>query len=292
MTGWGDSEWGLSPWGSPAGPPSYIIHPGPVIVEKYPYHQQIGVPEDVTILVRIFDPTYNLDTSTILLYINNVQVYSGVTGFTTGYIGRVTILAGVVTLQVAKVGGYSFEEIVTARIYAEDDTAYVVDDTWYFTIRENPICYGGITPLPIELSIQTPFTTYLSLEFFRKLLLNNSLRAQGRAINNRGNKEARVVYQTAFATELSTLQNPFLLRDEEALAVTVCERQRTIYIDTQLQKYLNKLNEAVNELRVQRILPEEYLRTFADYADSSLYVYRVSLVANMLLFAKSKELEL
>lgn len=294
MTGWGQSFWGTGVWGGDGvlGTLDPPFPPGdtPVIIRRTPYSGQFDVSEDSVISVSIFDANYNLDTNETHIFIGGVLVYEGSTGFHNGYRGRVIYAAGVSTIEMVPPNGFTFGQSVTMRVTAQDTNLNYCVDSWQFTVRANPLCYTGLTALSIEQALQTPFDTFLDLEFFRKLLLDTCLRTQATATANRDNKAARVVYQLAFATELSTLQNPFSTRNKTALAATVCEKQNVRIIARTLDKYKTQLASAVNAFGTLNTFNVSYLQSFHDYADSSLYLYRVSLVANMLLFAKSTEL--
>lgn len=290
MPGWGQGQWGTSAWGGL----DVAATPGsnhPLITLRDPAPGAIDVAENVTISVTFLDLDVNLDTTTTLIEANGATVYTGLGGFQAGFVGRVNVDAGRLTVQFIRLAGWSFESTVTVRAKISDTTSLVVDDTWEFTVRANPVCYTGLNPLSIETAIQQPMTTFLELEPVRQLLLDNTLKIQTGAIANEGNKRARVLYQLAFATELSTLQNPYRLRDETALGVTVCERQNTLVIDEQLVLFKDTVQAAIQSLSTARTFPEEYIRTFVDYLDSTLYTFRVSLVANLILATKSIELQ-
>jgi len=132
-------------------------------------------------------------------------------------------------------------------------------------------------------------TTFLDLEPARQVLLQSALQPQTRAIAQRGNKAARVVYQEAFATEISTVLNVFEVRNEAALRTVVCERQRVTAIDAQLQEIQLRIRDGLRSLFSLQALPNYYKGDFNDYLDSTAYRYRVSLVANLVLLARLTE---
>lgn len=291
IVGWGLGAWGLDSWGYGEPVESLLENEGPIIIRRYPFPGQVDVLEDVTMSVSIFDGTFDLNPGTIRIFLDGLEVYTGSSGFVDGYIGRVTYSAGIYTVQFTKIGGFEFEQVVQMRALAADNTGLFVDNTWVFTVRDNPVCYTGLNALPIETAIQTPFTIFTGLEFYRNLFLNNALQVQTRSTKNAGNKAARVLYQTAFATELSTLLNPYQLKDETALTVNVCEKRRLLYLNNKLNQQGTGLRAAASNLAATTGLGDAYQRAFHDYLDSSLYIYRISLLANMLLFAKAYELQ-
>lgn len=288
MAEWGSEPWGLGSWGGLSDPEA----PGdnePVIVARSPAPGANDVNERALVAVVFFDPDGDLDTSTVLLEINGDTVYNG--AFASSYVGSVNYTAGAFSVQAVKLEGWGFDQTITVRGKISDSAGHTVDDTWKFNTRPNPICYAGLDPLAIEQAIQNPMTTFLTLEPLRKRFMSSALKTQEKSINNKGNKAARVLYKLAFDTELSTVLNPFGLRDEEALNTIVCERQNTKVIDTELSTLDRVLENAILELGSLGGFTDDYIRTFNDYKDSTLYSYRVSLVANLLLAAKSKELE-
>jgi hypothetical protein len=284
LPGWGIAPWGLAKFGllSRTG--------GPLVIYHYPAQNQLDVLEGTAIAVQFFDPTYNLNTATATITVNGVQVYQGGTGFSGGYVGKVSYAAGILSVQLRPATGFDFDKSVAVSAYVQDLTDLYTTDNWSFKIRANPICYAGLKPLPVEVALQAPFNTFISLEFYRKLFLDNTLRTQTQSINNRGNKSARALYHAAFSTELSTLQNAYALRDKEALATVVCEKQNTQGIDQALKANSKTLKADLLAFQELSGLDKSYLKSFYDYLDSTLYVYRVSLMANVLLYAAAYEL--
>lgn len=177
---------------------------------------------------------------------------------------------------------------------------------WEFTTKSNAAYYDGHTPLEIELALQTPFTTFLDLEPLRKTFLQHALRPSvpmydntiqdntvnaANSINEKANKAVRVLYQHAFITELKTLQNKYGTKNATAIAQVVAEKNNTLSLDKELMPLKDHLLQGIQALQTARVYPEEYATTFMDYLDSTLYTYRVSLIANILLMAKAVELQ-
>ena len=284
LPSWGTAPWGISNFG---------LLPklgGPLVIYNYPAQNQLDVSESTAISVQFFDPTYNLNTTTATITVDGVQVYQGNTGFNAGYVGKVSYAAGILTVQLRPATGFDFDKSVAVSAYIQDLTDLYTTDNWTFKIRANPICYAGLKPLPVEVALQSPFNTFISLEFYRTLFLDNTLRTQSQSISNRGNKAARALYHAAFSTELSTLQNAYGLRDKEALTTVVCEKQNTRGIDQALTSNSKTLKADLLAFQKLSGLDKAYSAAFNDYLDSTLYVYRVSLVANALLYAAAYEL--
>jgi hypothetical protein len=166
---------------------------------------------------------------------------------------------------------------------------FTAQDTWDWTTRENPVCYTGLTPLPIELKIQQPMQQFLDLEPLRATFMDVALKTQPASTRQRNNKAARVIYQYGFSTELHTLLNPYRLRDKDALNSTVCERENVVKIDAALNKFKDRTQAGIQSLLTLGALPREYISGLVDYQDSTLPSYRVSLAANLLMFARSIE---
>lgn len=280
---WGFSEWGKSPWGLAV---SGISEPQ--IINRFPLPNSIDVAENTPIAVWFFDADFNLDTSTTLIVINGVTAYSGVSGFSPEYTGTVNVTAGSLVIQLFKLGGFNYEETVTITASISDTTALSTTDTWSWKVKANPLCYGGNAPLPIELIIQQPIELFIGLEAARQALFDSVIKTNV-AVNQRGNKAARVIYQLAFSTELSTVLNPYNLKNKDALKTTVCERENILKIDQRISTVKEPIKLGIQELYNKRVLPQEYVTGFMDYLDSALPSYRVSLVANMVLLARAYE---
>jgi len=294
MTGWGKNDWGFGAWGGEGVlntlEPPLPSEETPVIIRRVPYSGQLDVLEDSVISVSFFDYEYDIDPSETRIYVDGVLVYAGNTGFHNGYRGRASYTTGILMIELLRIPGFNFNQHVTLTAKAQDVGLNSCTDSWTFTVRDNPEIYAGLSVLPIEKALQIPFDTFLDLEFLRTVLFNVCLRGQIKSTPNRNNKAARVINQLAFATELSTLQNPFGTRDTAALAVTVREKQNIRLIADALDAYKPQITSAINAFSTLKVLNASYIQSFHDYADSSLYIYRASLVANMLLFAKSTEL--
>jgi len=284
---WGIGEWGISPWGGAL--PTPAGDNPPIIVLRSPAANAVDVLENATISISFADFDLDLDIGTTLIEIDGVPVFTGLGGFAAGYVGSTSFSGGRFTVQFMKLGGWGFDTLVTVRAFIEDLTGKCADDTWNWRTRINPVCYSGLNPLAVELLVQSPMTTFLDLEPARQVFLDNALQIQTQAIANAGNKAARVLYQEAFNTEINTVLNPFDVRDEAALRSIVCERQRVTVIDAQLLRVLPRIREGMRSLFSLNALPREYLGEFNDYLDSTMYSYRVSLVANMIILARLVE---
>lgn len=284
VPGWGSEQWGYAKLG---------LRPttgGPLVIYTEPSNGQLDVLEDTFITVQFFDPTYDLDTTHSAISVNGVLAYVGATGFSAGYIGTVSYAAGVSTVRVRNTAGYAFDQVVNVSAHTQDLTGLSVTRNWIFQIRANPIAYSGLNPLPIETALLLPFENALSLEPYRILLLDNALRLSPALVNNRSQKAARVIYKIAFATELSTLQNIHDLRNQDALATVVVEKQNTRVLDKIIAENTKSLKADIQAFHKMSGLDPAYLTVFNDYLDSTLYTYRVSLLANILLYAKANEL--
>jgi hypothetical protein len=284
LPGWGTAQWGFAKFGLNE------TTGGPLVIYKYPESEQLEVAEDTFITVQFFDPTYNLNTATVAITINGVLAYVGATGFSAGYLGKVSYAGGVLTVRIRYVAGFTFEQTVSMSAYVQDLTDLSVTANWTFKIRANPVCYTGLKPLPVEVALQSSFTRFISLEPYRTLFLDNALRSQPASVASSASKAARALYQAAFSTELCTLQNPYDLRNKDALESVVCEKQNTRSIDQALTASSKNLKADIQAFHKLSGLDAAYLTAFNDYLDSTLYLYRVSLVANVLLFAKAYEL--
>jgi len=263
-----------------------------MIVARAPLPRSINVPEDTLVGVKFYDADLDLDPSSVIIKIDGVTVYTGVGGFAAGYVGITYDTAGVHTVQFTKLGGWGYNTTVTVYAFVADATVPVpltAQDTWDWTTRDNPLCYTGLTPLPIELKLQQPMQQFLELEPLRATFIDVALKLQPAATKQRNNKAARVIYQYGFSTELNTLLNPYRLRDRDALNSTVCERENVMIIDAALSKFKDRTQAGIQSLLTLGALPREYIAGLVDYQDSTLPSYRVSLAANLLMFARSVE---
>jgi len=284
VPGWGTAQWGSARFGL------LETTGGPLVIYTYPENGQLDVAEDTFITVQFFDPTYNLNTATVAITIDGILAYVGATGFSAGYLGKVSYAGGILTVRIRYIAGFAFEKTVNMTAYVQDLTDLSVTANWTFKVRANPICYAGLNPLPVEIALQTPFTRFISLEPYRTLFMDSALRSQPASVASAATKAARALYQAAFSTELCTLQNVYDLRNKAALESVVCEKQNTRYIDQALTANSKNLKADIRAFHELSGLDPAYLTAFNDYLDSALYIYRVSLLANVLLYAKANEL--
>ena len=192
MPGWGTGQWGLDPWGG-SGPAATPGDNPPIITQRVPLSGAIDVAEDALVTISFLDIDLDLDTTTVLIEVNGVPVYTGLGGFAAGYVGRTSYSVGTFTVQFVPLASWGFEEVVTIHAYVEDFNGNTANDTWGWTTRADPTCYTGLTPLPIEISVLNPMVTFLELETARRVFLDNALQLQERAIPNAGSKAARVM---------------------------------------------------------------------------------------------------
>jgi len=287
MPGWGIDSWGFTPWGlgQPEVPPG--VNP-PLIVLRAPLPDSQNVPVNAVVTVGFFDLDLDLNTLSAKVYVDGIVAYDGGSGFSSGYSGTTYYATGKLVVQLVKLNGWGFSEEVVIRGYIEDSGGRIADDTWRWNTLDNPVCYTGLTPLPAEINLQAPMVQFLDLEPVRQLMLNAALRTTT-SVKNAGNKAARALYQQAFNTEISTVLNLFVPKDIKALAVTVCEKQKIMTIDQQLAPYMKKVRVGIQQLYNLGVLSIEYVNSFNDYLDSTLYNYRVSAVCNVLFLARSIE---
>jgi len=291
MAGWGLGKWGLSPWGigqqvvfdcPPADPPLQII-----VREPIPNSSSV-TPQDI-VKIAFFDADSDLDPSTMYITVNGQTAYGG-GSFLNQFAGTVTPGASITSIQFVNPLGWDYSTRYIIRAYIANSIGECVDEQWHWSTVADPVCYSGLTPLPIELAIQLQLDTFLDVEFLRKLLLDVALRTGGRSINERDNKAARVIYQLAFSTELSTIQNLYVAKDADALKTIVCEREKAQVIDQEMFKYEARIRAAVLSFINRGIVTEQYAATFNDYLDSTNYNFRASTIANLVLLAKAIEL--
>jgi hypothetical protein len=291
MPAWGFQQWGNEAWG---GEDVTIFAGGtnnPLITARAPAPDSSEVSETAIVSVVFFDADTDLDTTTTLVEINGQVAYQGNTGFATGYAGTVKVIAGSQLVQLTRVEGWGYSASINVRAYIADLTGRFVDDSWSWATRANPACWMGTSPSAVETRMQSPFTTFLDIEPVRSVLMNNAVLPQEFAIPFSKNKAARVILQLAFSTEISSVLNQYRIRDTDALDVTVCERQKTIRVDQALQLVGKRIVPAIKSLQLQGILGEEYITSFVDYSDSTLYNYRVSLAATLVAMAAAIELQ-
>jgi hypothetical protein len=294
--------WGLVPWGFREfgfGPVKVIADPTlpppvyyePVIIYKSPAPNQTNVAEDAIVHIQFSHAEHILDIRTPRIYLNDVLVYSGATGFQANVVGTAKSVAGVRILQIHYLPGFSYNERVSVRAYATDFRGVSVDSTWYFQVREDPRYYGGLSALPVELRLQKPYQYFLGLEPVRQRMLSLALAPQPAYIAEAGNKAARVLYQLAYATELSSLLNRYDLQDPSALVTLVREKENRVVLDAAMMSYRDQIERGLEDFIKLKLFDSAYMTSFAEYLNSSSYLYRMSLLANMLFFAAAYELQ-
>lgn len=291
-TGWGYGDWGSTPWGRGEESTSSAGTNAPYIAYRSPGVNAQGVDVRTRIEVVFRDNDANLDTTTARLYVNNVLAVQGST-IQPGFAGTTQLIGNSYRISVFKLGGFAYESIVTLRARIEDATALVVDSTWAFNTQANPICYTGLTPLDIERAIALPMQVYLDLEPVRETLFSFALNTPLRSNNtNDIYKAARAIYQTAFSTELATLQNKFVPRNTAALQTVVCEKRNLLGVDKALELYKSNIDRAIAQLDALNVFPKEYIFSFYNYLDSTQFNYRVSLACNLVLVSRAIELRI
>lgn len=290
MAGWGFGEWGFTPWGG-ASPISTLCVPAGAqlqIVLRSPGPGEQNVPADKIVKIAFYDSTFSIDTSTIYVTLNGQAAVSG-PNFLNGYNGMTAMNLGVFTVQILNPLGWEYESNYETFVHLKNTSGECLEDKWTWYTGLNPLCYTGLTPLDIEVGLQTPFNSLLEAEFFRGLLFNSLLKSTNKTITNYNLKAARALYQTAFSTELSTVQNLYVPRDEKALATTVCEREKLLVVDSRINEYRDFAKKLINSLENVQIFSKEYIATFHDYLNSTNYNFRVSLICNLVMVSKALE---
>jgi len=290
MSGWGLGEWGITPWGGGLLEECAVADPPLQIVIRYPAPNAEDVPPNEIVKVGFFDFNDDLDLSTAYIVINGIAAYGG-NQFLNGYVGQTTTLPGFFSVELFNPLGYPFDSQISVRAHIANSNDECVDETWWWRTAGDPVCYTGVTPNKIELALQTPFTSFLDLEFIRRLMFKLVLRTRQVPIKNYDNKAARVIYQLGYSTELSTVLNTYVEKRKVDLETIVCEREKAIVIDKGVFKYEDRLLKSINALANRGIFTREYISAFHDYKDSVNYNFRVSLVANLLMSAKAIELQ-
>lgn len=285
--GWGFGEWGLSPWGGgtpvsfdcvPAGPQVKILHrsPGP---------SEANVEPNKIVKIAFYDSTFNLDPSTVYVTFNEVAALSGST-FLNGFNGTFGTFNNIFTVQILNPAGWNYDSSYLTLAKIKNLSGECLEANWTWFTQADPVCYTGLTPVPIEVAIQQPLQTFLAAEFLRNLLLKTVIRLRGVSIKQAEAKAARVIYQTACNSELSSLLNQYVEREPSILQTIVCERENTLMVDQALLKYKDIIIQAINALQNKGFITREYVNTFHDYLDSTNYNLRVSLVCNLVILSK------
>jgi hypothetical protein len=288
INGRGFSHWGLSEWGF--GDRLATEATRPQIIYKSPIPGQINVLETVPLHVQFFHEEFALDLASAEIYIDDVLIYGGLTEFFNGARGSVKTISGVTSVILYPAQGFQFGSRTNVRAAISDLDGDRIDEAWSFLVREDPASYLGADALPIEEQIQRPILRFTPLDHLRHEFLNYAIPERLTHIVNRGNKAARVLYQTAFATELCTLQNPFSLRNDAVLQVVVNEKENLLVLDQKMQLHRETLEAAIVDFRNQGVFKEDYLKSFLSYMDAPTYLYRTSLIANLVLYGAAYEL--
>jgi len=282
--------WGLYPWGRSQRPHYAVPTVLPQITYRAPASGQVEVFPTDTLHIHFFHANGLLDPTSALVYVNDTLVFDGIFGFAPYITGSVTFSTKEITLVIKPVQGFTYGKWTKIRAIMSDTEGHVVNEAWQFLVQDDPQCYTGLGVLPVETRLQRPLTTFIAMEHLRAALLDCVVPAKITPIRNRDNKAARVIYQTAFLTELSTIQNKFSIKNAAALEVTVCEKENILRIDQAMAQHKNLAIAGIAEFRDYGILSESYTKGFLAYMDSTRYLYRTSLLANLVLYAAAHEL--
>lgn len=286
-SGWGFGEWGLTPWGGgtpisfdcvPAGPQMSMLirSPGP---------SEVNVAPDRIVKIAFYDTTFNLDPSTVYVTFNQVAALSG-TNFLNGFNGTFGTFNNIFTVQILNPAGWNFDSSYVTFAKIKNLSGECLESQWTWFTQADPVCYTGLTPVPIEVSLQQPLQTFLAAEFLRNLLLKTVIKLRGIPIKQAEPKAARVIYQTACGSELSALLNQYVEREPSILQTVVCERENTVVVDRTLLQHKAIIIQAITALQNKGFITREYVNTFHDYLDSTNYNLRVSLVCNLVILSK------
>ena len=288
MRGRGFAHWGVFPWGF--GESEASAEERPQIIYKSPIPGQNNVVESAPIHVQFYHPLFTLVPESMELKMNGLVVYDGDTGFKNGARGSVRTLSGVTSIVLYPAQGFEYGQLSSVTAAISDQAENTVQETWSFVARDDPSGYVGADALPVEIRMQKPYPQFMALDWLRQEMLNHAIGERSLYIVNRGNKAARVIYQAAFATELCTLQNIFRIKNPGALLSVVREKQTLLALDVELAKHRDALHAAITDFGQQRIFTDDYLNSFRTQAESPSYLYRVSLVSNLVLYGAAYEL--
>ena len=290
-SGWGFGEWGFSPWGG-ASPTSFACVPaGPQITTlvRSPGPGEENVVPDRIVKIAFYDTTLQLDINTVYVTINGVAALSG-NNFLNGFNGSAVLFNDILTVQILNPTGWNYDSTFVTFAKIKNLAGESFESTWNWYTVTDPVCYTGLFPVPIEIALQQPLQRLLPAEFLRALLFSTVLKVSNTAIKNAPMKAARVIYQTACSTELSTLLNQYLDRNPPALNTIVCERTQIIAIDRVLMQYTDIIKQTIDALEHKGFITHEYMNTLHDYLNSANYNLRVSLVCNLVIISKLFEM--
>jgi hypothetical protein len=259
-----------------------------MVLNTNPTHNDTGVDPAIVYIIRAHHPDYSLVLAQLQVYVNGIEAYSG-GEFRNGFVGiyREEFGGFVIGLVPPENLGFNDQGFVKAGLV---DSSFNIQTAFSgFNLQANPLCYVGNAALPIERQLTQPLTTFLEVEPLRKFLLGAAVNTNTSA-DFKNNKAARVVYQLAYSTELSSILNPHMSANEDALQAIVCEQNKVIDIASKLEPKRDQVIAALQELQTHGVLPREYVTTLFDYLDSTLFNYKASLVANIVLLAKAVEM--
>lgn len=256
------------------------------ILFRQPAHRDIGVSPDVVMILRVHSADYNLDLSTVDISVNGDTAYEE-GEFKNEFTGIYKEEFGGFVIGIIPPEELGYDEPSTIKVGLADSDLNQTVDRWYFNTESDPFCYGGNLPINIEKQLSLPLQDFLEVERLRQLLYSLVLKKD--AENNKQNKSARVIYQLAYSTELSSILNTHLAKDTQALDSYVCDQRRVVDVAKKLDKKKDIVKAAIQELHNNNVLRREYITTLFDYLDSTLFNYKVSLAANIVLLAKAVE---
>jgi len=270
-----------------------VQHTEPLIVAITPTANATGIKPPEPLGITFLSVNSAISPANVSVAINGVSVYTGqeVTLLHSTSYRIVVNTQGthLIRVKILPIGGWDLDSKYTVVAQVTNAVPNTTTTTWSFHTRSDTKYYQGDTPLDIENALLTPVENFIAVEPLRKALLQGALRATQVRTRNKEAKAARVVYKYAYLTELSSLLNIYNLRNERALATQVKEQASPIELDKTVMDIRGYIDKAIADLHGQGAITDAVARQVADYADSTLHHYRVSLVANLVLIAKALE---
>jgi hypothetical protein len=256
---------------------------GPILSNQLPAANATLVPLDSTISFHVTDPDDDLDASTVLITVDGVVAYSGLSGQNGFGVTRNSIALGysyVITPPLP----FDYGAEIEVGVRADDFSAFTLQTTYSFYTVEDPLCFTG--PLTdFEEGLRDPIVTAgaTHLEQLRRWLLRNVLTVlhPDRAI--------RFVYLRAFEHPVSTVLGDVMTAPtSRETDVVLCGRRTNVQINNDLKLLPTLLDRAITELSVLGAT-SQHIQIFQAYAGTGNPNDRVPIACIVTLLARVLE---
>lgn len=254
---------------------------GPVLALLSPADGAINVSRATPIRVCVFAPA-GVSVAGITFTVDGQTPAPGAAGPETPFAGRTVY-------QIALPPTTPAGALIRVNAEITDTLARTASAAWSYTLLPEAGVYAGNDILPAEALLLTPMQIYLELEPVRQALLANAVRDTAGTLSNRNALAARVLYQTAFSSDISSTLNPFIRPNAQALASGIPTRRPLLELADVVDSYKKRIDAGLAQIFESGAYPKEFRNNFADYLGSLLYTQRVAAAAALVLLGRALE---